>query len=201
MRRVFMFGVACAAMAFIVMAFAQSLALPIQNVLSGLAMGAALGLIRTHSPLARISAFLVGLVVGIVFFLLRAALLPGTWLGNAIAVVVVILVMTLISGLTSDRLPLWAMFMAAALFAASYGVNFEATEWLILQQLPATAAGLLFSVAAGFVVALLAEWRVERGGVSSIDPMEPTLEGVDPNTAVPAAAGISVMDKTDRVGM
>jgi len=216
MRRVFLFGVTCAVLALVVMYLGDSLGLPIQNVLSGIAIGGALGLIRTHSPLARISAFVIGLVVGIIFFLLRAALLPGSWLGNAIAVVAVILVMTLISGLTGDRLPLWAMFMAAALFAASYGTNYDATQWLIFQQLPSTAVGLLFTASAGFVVAIFAEIRVEHGGVDQVDPMAPTppeAGGVNVQAPVTAGAsaagsgdsGLSVMNTTanatDRVGM
>ena len=81
----------------------QLLNFNLQNVLLGLALGAATGLVRTHSPLARISAFLIGFALGMAFYVLRLAVLPATWLGNAVAVVIVLMLMTTISALTRDR--------------------------------------------------------------------------------------------------
>ena len=92
----------------------QLLNFNLQNVLLGLALGAATGLVRTHSPLARISAFLIGFGLGMAFYVLRLAVLPATWLGNAVAVVIVLMLMTTVSALTRDRLPLWAMFIGNA---------------------------------------------------------------------------------------
>lgn len=208
-----LFGAVCAALAFLVIMTGQVLNLSLQNVLLSLAVGAAVGLIRTNSPLARIGAFLVGFFMGIIFFVLRLAVFPSTWLGNAAAVVLIILALTLISALTKDKLPLWAMFLGTAVFAGSYNSYFLTTPWLFQSQTVSVAAGSLFAVSAGFLVALLVELREARGGVDSIDPMKPVdppdgddAGGVptsdvatDPTQAIPTQqdSGISVFATQD----
>ncbi|MGV1037293.1 MAG: hypothetical protein ACOYD0_09745 [Candidatus Nanopelagicales bacterium] len=184
MARTMLFGVVCAVLAFLVIMTGQVLNLSLQNVLLSLAVGAALGLVRTNSPVARIGAFLIGFLLGIIFFVLRLAVFPATWLGNAAAVVLIILALTLISALTKDKLPLWAMFLGAAVFAGSYNSYFMTTPWLFESQTVSVAAGSLFAVSAGFFVALLVELREARGGVDSIDPMKP----IDPPDGGDAAS-------------
>ena len=121
-------------------------------------------------------------------------------------------IITLISALTKDKLPLWAMFLGTAVFAGSYNSYFMTTPWLFESQAVSVAAGSLFAVSAGFLVALLVELREARGGVDSVDPMKP----IDPSdggyaagaptnaTANPAGAiptqqhsGISVFTSQD----
>lgn len=205
MRRVFLFGGACSVLAFLIIMSGSVLNFNLQNVLLGLALGAATGLIRTHSPLTRISAFLIGFTLGMAFYVLRLAVLPATWLGNAIAVVIVLMLMTTISALTRDRLPLWAMFIGNAAFAGAYNGYFNTTPWLFETQAIQVAAAMLFSAGAGFLVCLLVEFRVMRGGVNLVDPMEPagpsTIPGdADVLTPVPAgapsSAGLSVLDSS-----
>lgn len=206
MARVMLFGVVISVLAFGAIMFGQLMSLDLQNVLVGLALGGALGLVRTHSPLARISAFMIGFVLGLVFYALRLAILPATWLGNAIAVVVVLLVLTVISALTKDRLPLWAMFIGTACFAGAYNGYFNTTPWLFETQAISVAATMLFAVSAGFVVALLVEIREQRGGVQSVDPMAPVDPGGStlPPAAEPASAannsGLSVFTGTAQRG-
>ena len=203
MRRVFLFGGACSVLAFLIIMSGQLLNFNLQNVLLGLALGAATGLVRTHSPLARISAFLIGVALGMAFYVLRLAVLPATWLGNAIAVVIVLMLMTTISALTRDRLPLWAMFIGNAAFAGAYNGYFNTTPWLFETQAVQVAAAMLFSAGAGFLVCLLVEFRVMRGGVNAVDPMEPdgysTIPGETGDAEAIAAgastsAGPSVLD-------
>lgn len=218
MARTFLFGAACSVLAFLIIMSGQLLNFDLQNVLLGLALGAATGLVRTHSPLARISAFLIGFVLGMAFYVLRLAVFPSTWLGNALAVVLVLMLMTTVSALTRDRLPLWAMFIGNAAFAGAYNGYFSSTPWLFETQSIQVASAMLFSAGAGFLVCLLVEVRVARGGVSPVDPMRPTGprktpgDSVDTPTdsanqtaagnqtpvgaGVGSSAGLSVLDQT-----
>ena len=74
-------------------------------------------------------------------YVLRLAVLPATWLGNAIAVVIVLMLMTTISALTRDRLPLWAMFIGNAAFAGAYNGYFNTTPVTQPVTAPANGAG------------------------------------------------------------
>lgn len=208
MGRVFLFGGACSVMAFIMIMSGQILDFDLQNVTLGLALGAATGLIRTHSPLTRISAFLIGFLLGMAMYTLRIAVLPSSWLGNAIAVVLVLMLMTTVSALTRDRLPLWAMFIGTAAFGGAYDGYFTLTPWLFETQAIQVAAAMLFSSAAGFLVCVLVEIRVSRGGVSPHDAMAPLEPPVGPETSTAApipvgatsSAGLSVLDPTSTEG-
>ena len=203
MRRTLLFGAVVSVLAFGVIMFGQLLGLNLQNVLVGMSLGAALGLVRTSSPLTRMGAFLIGFVAGLAFYLLRLGIFPSTWLGNAIAVVITLMLLTVIAALTRDRIPLWAMFIGTACFAGAYNGYFTSTPWLLETQAVSVAATMLFSVAAGFVVALLVEIRAARGGVDAIDPMAPAPRGgpdahhapADLETAT-ANAGLTVFTPT-----
>ncbi len=212
MGRVFLFGAACSVLAFFIIMSGQLLNFDLQNVLLGLALGAATGLVRTHSPLVRISAFLIGFALGMAFYVLRLAVFPSTWLGNALAVVLVLMLMTTISALTRDRLPLWAMFIGNAAFAGAYNGYFSATPWLFETQSIQVAAAMLFSSGAGFLVCILVEIRVARGGVNPTDPMKParpeppagsavdspvgTGEPIPAGVGASSSAGLSVLNQT-----
>lgn len=207
MRRVFLFGGACSVLAFLIVMSGQLLKFNLQNVLLGLALGAATGLVRTHSPLVRISAFLIGFVVGMAFYILRLAVFPSSWLGNAVAIVLVLMLMTTISALTRDRLPLWAMFLGNAAFAGAYNGYFNSTPWLFETQAIQVAAAMLFSAGAGFLVCILVEFRVSRGGVNPVDPMEPSGPSTIPDdtslelpvaVGAPAGGGLSVIESSSK---
>ncbi len=200
MRRVFLFGATCSVLAFIIIMSGQLLNFDLQNVLLGLALGAATGLVRTHSPLTRISAFLIGFVLGMAFYVLRLAVFPSTWLGNALAVILVLMLMTTVSALTRDRLPLWAMFIGNAAFAGAYNGYFSSTPWLFETQAAQVAAAMLFSSGAGFVVCILVEIRVARGGVSPLDPMRPASPSAGPSDVVDADASGHIASQPVAVG-
>ena len=197
MRRVFLFGGVCSILAFFIIMSGELLDFDLQNVMLGLALGAATGLIRTHSPLTRISAFLIGFVLGMAFYVLRLAVLPSSWLGNAIAVVLVLMLMTTISALTRDRLPLWAMFIGVAAFGGAYNGYFPATPWLFETQAIQVAAAMLFSAAAGFLVCILVEIRVSRGGVSKTDPMAPLTPQNDPQPGLAAPVPVGAAPNSE----
>ena len=204
MGRVFLFGITCAVFAFLVIMAGQFLNLNLQNVLFGTAAGAILALVRIQSPVARLGAYMIGVIFGMALFLLRAGVLPSTWIGNALAVVIIILILTAVSAFTKDRLPLWAMLLGAMTFVGAYNGYFTSTPWLYKTQIISTASGTLLPFAAGFLVVLFVELRVERGGVDLIDPMEPLPPPTDdaqaldePTPSIPAPSEPSPADSSD----
>lgn len=186
MRRVFLFGITCAALAALVVIIGDLLNLPLQNVMLGIGGGAILGLVRTHSPAMRYIACLLGFALGFVFYVIRLAVLPATIWGNLVAIVATILLVTTISALSRDRIPMWAMFLGVTIFAGAFDNFFTTTPWLFVNQSLATAAAMIFSVTAGFMVSILVELRVNNGVGSGSDPMAPTdsrlANNVDPIT-------------------
>lgn len=182
MRRVFLFGVVSAALASLVIVVGDLLNLPLQNVLFGIAGGATLGLVRTHSPIARYVAFLLGFLLGFVFYAIRLAVLPATVWGNLVAVVIIILAITTISALTRDKIPMWAQMVGVTMFAGSYDGYFNTTPWLFLEQSVSAGVATLFAVTAGFALCVLVELRVKNGVGSPEDPMEPATSNSASNS-------------------
>ncbi|MFZ1362230.1 MAG: hypothetical protein WAS05_04760 [Candidatus Nanopelagicales bacterium] len=176
MKRIFLFGIACSALAALVIIIGDLLNLHLQNVMLGIGGGAILGLVRTHSPAMRYIACLIGFALGLVFYVVRLAVLPATIWGNLVAVVVTLLLVTLIAGLSSDRVPMWGMLLGVTMFAGAFDNYFTTTPWLFVSQAIATAAAMLFAVTAGFMVAVLVELRVYNGVGSGADPMRPSGE-------------------------
>lgn len=122
--------------------------------LLGVGAGIVLGLIQEGSPLARYGAFLIGLVFGLIAF---AAGFAG-WAGFVVA----ILLLTVISGLTGGRLPLWAMVLGAGVLAAMYGPTLMATGWFFLTQYPTAFFIALATSSGGFIIAVFVELLRER---------------------------------------
>lgn len=120
-----------------------------QGAVLGVAGGLVLGLVRDRSPLARYGAFLIGLAFGLI------ALMAG--LAGWVGFVAAMLILTVISGLTGGRLPLWAMILGAGVLATMYEPAFIASAWFLLTQYPSSFFLALATSSAGFIVALLVE--------------------------------------------
>lgn len=188
MKRVFLFGIVCAALAALVIVIGNALNFTIQNVMLGIGGGAILGLVRTHSPAMRYIACLIGFALGFAFYAIRLAVLPATIWGNLIAVVVTILLVTLIAGLTKDKIPMWGMFVGVTVFAGAFDQYFTTTPWLFVNQSITTIATMLFAVTAGFLVSVLVELRVKHGEGEGVDPMAPAQDASAQDTLTSADA-------------
>ncbi len=209
MARLFLFGAVCSVLAVVVLGIGQLLKIDFQNVVYGVAAGAILGLVRMRPLYARVGAYLIGFCIAAGFYVIRLAFLPGTWVGNAVAIVIAIMLVTVIAAFTLDRVPMWAMFLGLMTFVGAYNGYFLTTPWLFETQAVSTASAILVSVAAGLVVAILVEFRVLHGGVDPIDPLAPAPANVtppqdpqDPNPAGPPMestdAGLAVLGTTTK---
>ena len=103
MRNNIVGGVALAVVAALVVGLGQVLGLDLQHVaLIGAALGGVLGLVPDRTPAERIGGFLVGFVVAWAGFAIRAAVLPDTASGRAVAAFLVVAIcMIVAAGMTA----------------------------------------------------------------------------------------------------
>jgi hypothetical protein len=141
----------------LVIAVSSALGLQIeQYALAGVLGGAVIGLVADRSPWARLLAFVVGFVAAWVGFVLRAALLPDTDGGRAVAAVITLVICLVAVAIgRGTRLPMWATFVGVMLFSAGYEAGFVAAEPEVATTSMDAATSLLMAVAVGYVVAVL----------------------------------------------
>ncbi len=194
MRKTLILGAAAAIIAWGLITVGGAMGLGYQNVLVGLGAGMVLGLVRDSSPAARAGACLIGFVVMVVFYLLRAGFLPVGTAGLQVSIAGTIIVLTIIAALTRGRLRLWAMLLGAVVFAGLYDAALAA-PWFIFTQLPAAATTGLVTMSVGFLIALLAELlhvpeKKDPAGLPTPDP-----DGYPQPAQV--NAGLTVLDGSD----
>ena len=169
MKRVFIAGVLLAIGAAVLVFVNDTLGLDLKSVLLATAIGGAVGLIRRGGPIARVGSFLVGFVIGWLSYFLRAGLLPDSMIGHIIYVVAVIILITVVCGLTRDRLPFWSALLGAALFIGGYDFLFASAPYNVIKESTATAPALLLPFAVAFLLASLV------GTVEASRPKEPEM--------------------------
>lgn len=151
-------GLACMALLTVVSVVAQGMDTQVQHsVLYAVAGGAVVGLIRLGSPVARYVAFVVGLILGLIYFVLLAAVVPGDWIGQLLAGLVVVAFASVISALTGMWIQLWAVFLGALLFIGAYQPLFDAQLWMFETQSIGTLCSTVFLSTIGFCVVIAVE--------------------------------------------
>lgn len=168
--------------------------------LLGAALGGALGLVPDRSPGQRVGGFVVGFAAAWLGYALRAAALPDTAGGRAVAVLLVLLVCVAVAVATRGRLPLWSALLGAAAMAGSYEYPYAADPSGFLTTSPVSATAVLVTAAAGFLAtsllgpvvqqsrsdeAILADTRAQLA--ASAAPPAPGATGA-PAGSPPAAA-------------
>ncbi len=134
-------------------------------VLLGLALGAVLALVPDRSPLFRVAGFAIGLVLAWIGYILRAAVLPDSTGGRAVAVAVVLVLAVGIAAIAMDRLPLWSLLLGAAGMAGAYEHPYVASPPEVATTSFSTVTALLFTVAVGFIAtAVVAPASDNRAG-------------------------------------
>lgn len=136
--------------------------LQIESVaLLGAAAGAVLALVPDTTPLARLGGALLGMVAALVGFVLRAAVLPDSAGGRAVAVAIVVLLCTAVAVLTFQRIALWAPLLGAAVFAGAYERVYAAAPPELPETSVSTLTAVLVSMALGFLATIWAAPRTE----------------------------------------
>jgi hypothetical protein len=129
----------------VLLLFDGLLGLGLGTVFLGVAIGGALGLANDPSTLlGRLGAFVVGFLLAMINYPLRALLLPDNIAGRFVQAIIVVGLLTVVCALTKNRLPLWAGLLGIAAVVGSYEAMFTAAPQNVLSELlPATSKVLL----------------------------------------------------------
>jgi uncharacterized protein YacL len=152
MRKELFVGLSLSVAALIVVLISGALDLELESVaLLGAAMGAVVGLVPDRTALVRMSGFVGGFVFAWIGYFVRAALLPDTTAGRAVAVAVTLLLCLGLTLALRGRLPLWAVLLGTGTFAGAYELTYSAAPPEILDTSVSTATTVLLMAAIGFL--------------------------------------------------
>jgi hypothetical protein len=155
-RKTLVAGLVLALAAVLVVLVSSAFDLELESVaLLGGALGAVVALVPDRTPLARLGGFAAGFVAAWIGYVLRAAVLPDSAAGRAVAVGLVVLLCVGITAATLDRLPLWTTLLGTAALAGAYEFTFAAAPPELASTSMSTATILLFNVAVGFLAAAI----------------------------------------------
>jgi hypothetical protein len=185
MRRNLLAGLCLAVAAGLLVLVGAALDLDLESVaLLGAAAGAVVALVPDRTPLVRLGGFAAGVLAAFIGYVLRAAVLPDTSTGRAVAVVIVLLLCVGVAAATVDRLPLWTLLLGTATFVGAYEFTFAAAPPELMTTSLDTATGLFLSLAVGFFVALLANpVDTRRADPSASDQRDDTTPDGDSDRA------------------
>ena len=185
MRRTILAGLILAAATVVTIMVGAALDLDLEPVaLLGLATGAIIALVPDGSPARRVAGFALGFAAAFVGYLMRAAIMPDTSTGRAIAAGVVVLLCVGVVAISVGRLPLWAALLGTASLAGAYELTYAAAPPRVLDTSVSTGTALLLCVAVGFLAA-------------AVIKAEPTRED-DRGSTDPDATPINDMMETSK---
>ena len=194
MRRTAIGGALLAVIAFLLVLFGQALDLDLEKVaLTGAALGAVVALVPDRPPLLRAAGFVGGFLLTWLGYALRAAFLPDTSMGRAIATLVVLLLLMAVAVVTGTRVPLWSLLTGAAAMAAAYETTFMATPSAFPYESPTAATQMALAAGVGYLAASFLGPAVdqERGDE------QPRRSRTSPDDGAPASKLDSLMTKNE----
>ena len=161
MRTSLLVGLSLALTAAVAVLVSSVFDLQIESVaLLGAAVGAVVALVPDTTPLARLGGALLGIGAALVGFVLRAAVLPDSAGGRAVAVAVVVLLCVAVVALSAQRIALWAPLLGAAAFAGAYELVYAAAPPELPSTAVSTLTALLTTLAVGYVATTWAAPRL-----------------------------------------
>lgn len=167
MRRSLMAGLLLAVGAALIIGLGDTLGLGLEHVaLLGAALGGVLGLVPGREPLGKLGGFAVGFVVAWLGFALRAAVLPDTSGGRALAAFLVVAVVAVCCAVSGGRVPLWSGLLGAAAIVGAYEETYTNAPSEFLRQSPSAGTTVLLAVALGYLATSLVRYP-EPGSVGA----------------------------------
>jgi len=179
MRRSLIAGLVLAVFAALIIGLGELFGLDLQHVaLMGAALGGVLGLVPHPHALGRLGGFAVGFVLAWIGFALRAALLPDSATGRAVAAFLVVALITVACSVSAGRLPLWSGLLGAAAIVGAYEETYTNAPSQFLKEAPTAATTVLFAVALGYLAtSLVAEGL--RASAPAATTARDDAEGLD----------------------
>ena len=152
MRREILIGGCLALAAALAILASDWLDLELEAVaLFGAVMGAVAAIVPSGSAAGRLVGFLAGFAIAWVGFLLRAAMLPDTPSGRAVAALLIVLVSTGVALVTARHIRLWSVLLGVAAFTGAYEFTYNAAPPEVLTTSLSTATSLLLSAGVGWL--------------------------------------------------
>lgn len=124
-------------------------------------LGAVLGLVPDRIVVGRYIGFLTGFAFAWLGFAIRAALLPDTAGGRAVAALVVLALATVVTVATLRRVPLWSQLLGIATLVGAYEHVYAAAPARFLTESPSTATTALLAAGLGMLAGSLVTQRRE----------------------------------------
>jgi hypothetical protein len=141
----------------VLLLFDGLLGLGLGTVFLGAGIGGALGLVNEPSTLiGRLGGFLIGFVLAMVIYPLRALYIPDNVTGRFVQAIVVVGLVTVVCALTKNRLPLWAGLLGIAAVVGSYEAAFASAPQNVLSELLPYSSKVLLTVSFTFLLAGIA---------------------------------------------
>lgn len=157
MRKTLLVGLALVVGAVLAVFISSWFDLELESVvLVGVALGAVIALVPDRSPLMRLAGFAGGFVAAWIGYFVRAALLPDSTGGRAVAIGLIIVLAVAIAAVSMERIPLWSTLVGAAAMAGAYEFTFDVAPPEVASTSVSTATALLLTVAIGYLAAALA---------------------------------------------
>jgi hypothetical protein len=150
-----------------------------------------LGLVPSGAAPERAGAWTVGLLLAWLGYAARAALLPDTSSGRAVAVALVVLAVAAVAALSRGRLSLWAGLLGVASMVAAYEVTFSQAQSSFWADSTAAVTSIALVTGVGFLATSL----MVRAVPAREAPEQPSNEGSvpGPRHAEPDA-GVGIID-------
>lgn len=123
--------------------------------LLGVALGGVVGLVPHRSGWGRLGGFAIGFVLAWVGFALRAAVLPDTAGGRAVAAFLVVLACAGACAVSAGRIPLWSALVGVAALVGAYEQTYTDAPSQLLTQSTSAATTVLLAAALGYLAASL----------------------------------------------
>ena len=163
MRRTMLTGLLLAAAAFFTVVMGALLDLDLDSTaLLGVSAGAVVALVPDAGVVSRLIGFAAGVVLTLVGYLVRAALLPDTDGGRAVFAALAVALCVAVAAVSLGRLALWATLLGAATFAGAFEAIYDLAPPRVVQNSLDTLTALTLCVAVGFCVTVLAAPQRDR---------------------------------------
>lgn len=178
MRRTLLSGLLLVAAAFLTILLGSWLDLDLDDTaLLGVAAGAVVALVPHATPGRRLGGFAVGVVLVVIGYLLRAALLPDTAGGRAAFAAIVVALCVVAAAVSRERLMLWATLLGVATFVGAFEAVYNLAPPRVLENSIDTLTALALCVAVGFCAALVAAPRTGPDETRTDNRNDEVLEG------------------------
>lgn len=187
MGKVFLQGLALLIAGLVALILNHFLNLGLGSIVFGLAIGGVLGLVGDGGAIGRAGAFVVGIIVALVQYIVRVLFLNDSFAGNVVVIIIGLALVTVVCALTSGRLPLWAALAGVALVTGAYETAFVDSPQNVTTQLFQYTTMALVPAAFGFLATIFVSDRIVPVTTARGTPPDQPRP-LAPATASPAAA-------------